>query len=66
MGFASAASKKGISLEKSSKRGLTLIFLFKKRKEESSFRILMRSPSCTILSTKEVSCYSEKEDWGQA
>ena len=32
MGFASAASKQGISLEKSSKRGLTLIFLFKKTK----------------------------------
>ena len=32
MGFASAAIKQGISLEKSSKRGLTLIFLFKKTK----------------------------------
>ena len=65
MGFAIAASKQKISLQKSSKRGLTLI-LFKKREEGSSFRILMMSPSYTILNTKEVSCYSEKEDWGQA
>ena len=37
MGFANAVSKQGISLEKSSKRGLTLIFYLKKRKEGSSF-----------------------------
>ena len=32
MGFANAASKQGISLEKSSKRSFTLIILFKKTK----------------------------------